>query len=474
MNQKPSAKEAKIRSTNRSEILRDSFSLTNSQKELGKNLNAHIITYGCQANVRDSETMRGILTEMGYAFTEDAQMADLIILNTCAIRQNAEDRVLGQLGYLKKYKDINPELVIALAGCMSQEESVISMIEKSYPQVDIVFGTHNIADLPSLLERHYREHTRVIQVYSKEGDVVEQLPVLRDLSHKAWVNIMYGCDKFCTYCIVPMTRGKQRSRLKEDILSEILQLKEQGCREVTLLGQNVDAYGKDLGNTEGFSELLEAVAETKMERIRFTTSHPWDFTRRTVDVMADYDNIMPFLHLPVQSGDNEILKIMGRRYTVEQYKEQIDYLRERIPECALSTDIIVGFPNETEEQFKHTLDLYDYCRYDNAFTFIFSPRANTPAAAMEDSVPYEEKQKRLLLLNEKVDYYAEKANQAYIGRKVKVLVDGISKKNDKIVSGYSESNKLVHFRDENYRVGDIVTVKITGAKSFYLEAEKEE
>ncbi len=469
-NRKPSLKDARVRTNNPSLIQRHAFSLSEHEKTLGQGLLAKVTTYGCQANERDSETILGILREMGYQIVEDESVADLIILNTCAIRQNAEDRAFGELGFLKQYKAQKPDLLIGLCGCMAQEESVVEKLEKSYRYVELVFGTHNIHRLPQLLSRAYEKRKRVVEVYSSEGEVIEELPAERKLQHKAWVNIMYGCDKFCTYCIVPLTRGKQRSRLVEDIVKEVEELKASGCKEVTLLGQNVNAYGKDLQMEDGFSRLLEEVAKTGIPRVRFTTSHPWDFTLRTVDVMAQYDNIMPFLHLPVQSGDNEILKIMGRRYTVEQYKQIYDYLKEKVPNCAFSTDIIVGFPNETEEQFQRTLDLYRYCRYDNAYTFIYSPRIGTPAARMEDSTPYEDKVRRLTELNVLVDQYARENNEAYLGREVEVLVDGPSKKNPEIVSGYTRENKLVNFRG-NASVGDLVRVRITGCKTWYLEGE---
>lgn len=468
---KPNIKQAKIRSLDKTDIKRDLFSLSEEEKTLGLNRFALVRTYGCQANERDSETLVGMLMEMGYQITEDESLADLIILNTCAIRQNAEDKVFGEIGYLKQYKVNKPDMLIGLCGCMAQEESVIEKIEKSYRQVDLVFGTHNLHRLPQLLKQKYASKKRVIEVYSEEGVVVEDVPCTRKLTHKAWVNIMYGCDKFCTYCIVPLTRGKQRSRLLEDVVKEVNELKENGYKEVTLLGQNVNAYGKDLGYEEGFATLLEEVAKTNIPRVRFTTSHPWDFTFKTIDIMAKYPNIMPYLHLPVQSGDSDILKIMGRRYTIEQYKALVDYLREKIPHCALSTDIIVGFPNETHEQFLHTLDLYDYCKYDNAFTFIYSPRNGTPAAVMADEITREEKVKRLEDLNVKVDYYAHLNNEKYLNQIVEVLVDGTSKKNDDVISGYTETNKLVNFKAKNVKVGDIVKVKIVGIKTFYLEGE---
>ena len=302
--------------------------------------------------------------------------------------------------------------------------------------------------------------------------MVEELPVKRFASHKAWVNIMYGCDKFCTYCIVPYTRGKERSRAMEDILAEIRSLIQAGYKEVTLLGQNVNSYGKDLHLEGGFAKLLEESAKTGIPRIRFTTSHPWDFSDAMIDVIARYDNIMPFIHLPVQSGDSDILKIMGRRYTIEQYRELYDKIRARIPDCSFSTDIIVGFPNESEGQFEKTMAIVDYCQFDNAYTFIYSPREGTPAAMMTDNVPFEVKQQRLARLNEVVNRYARLRNEAYQDRIVKVLVDGVSKKNPHVYSGYTETNKLVNFTNINAQIGDIVKVRITECKTWSLDGEQ--
>ncbi|MEA5026361.1 MAG: tRNA (N6-isopentenyl adenosine(37)-C2)-methylthiotransferase MiaB [Erysipelotrichaceae bacterium] len=467
----PSLVDARMRTAQRTMIKRDLFVLDQSAKNLGEGKNCYLRTYGCQANERDSETLQGILKDIGFTMIDDESLADLVILNTCAIRQNAEDKVFGEIGYLKQFKDQNPEMIIALCGCMAQEESVINRLLTKYPQVDLIFGTHNIHRLPQLLHQVIISKERVVEVYSKEGEVIEGIPTDRFDKHKAWVNIIYGCNKFCTYCIVPFTRGKERSRLIEDIISEVNQLVQTGYQEVTLLGQNVNAYGKDLEYDDGFSLLLEAVAATGVPRIRFTTSHPWDFTPKTIEVMAKYSNIMPFLHLPVQSGNNEILRIMGRRYTVEKYKAIYDELKRVMPECAFSTDIIVGFPNETDEQFRDTLALYDYCQFDNAYTFIYSMRNGTPAAKMDDNVPYEVKQERLRLLNEKVDYYAKLKNSAYLNKIVKVLVDGKSKKNKEIYSGYTESNKLVNFEGSDLSIGSIVNVLITDAKTWSLNGK---
>lgn len=468
----PSRNEALHRSRKQSDIHRDLFVLPDDVRHLGDHRTFFLRTYGCQANVRDGETIAGILAEMGYTKSDDIEQADLIILNTCAIRENAENKVFGEIGNLKHLKLRKPDLILSVCGCMMQEETVVDRILKKYQHVDLIFGTHNIHNLPKLLYQTTLSKERTVEVYSQEGDVIENLPVQRFGQGKAWVNIMYGCDKFCTYCVVPYTRGKERSRLVEDILAEVHTLIDEGFKEVTLLGQNVNAYGKDLRLADGFALLLEAVAKTGIERIRFTTSHPWDFSDAMVDVIAQYDNVMPYIHLPVQSGDNDILRIMGRRYTVESYREIFDKLKAKIPECAFSSDIIVGFPNESDEQFQRTLDLVDYCQYDNIYTFIYSPRDGTPAARMADSIPMEIKKARLQRLNEKVKECAFKKNQAYLGKVVPVLVDGPSRKDPEIYSGYTDTQKLVNFKVINAQVNTIVDIKITEAKTFFLIGEE--
>ncbi len=468
----PNLHEAQKRTKKEAVIERSLFQIPVEVRNLGLGKKYYLRTYGCQANERDSETLAGILEELKFSAVDTPEEADLILLNTCAIRKNAEDKVLGEIGHLKHLKEKNPDLVFGLCGCMAQEEEIVQVLLEKYRHVNLIFGTHNIHRLPELLYEVMSCHRRSVEVLSKEGDVIENLPVRRFGKSKAWVNIIYGCDKFCTYCIVPYTRGKERSRYMEDILEEVRQLKEEGYKEITLLGQNVNAYGKDLRIDGGFAKLLEEVAKIGIDRIRFTTSHPWDFSDEMIDIIAKYDNIMPFIHLPVQSGDDQILKIMGRRYTSEQYLTLFHKIKERIPNCAISTDIIVGFPNETEEQFQHTLDLVKECKFDNAFTFIYSPREGTPAAAMEDNVAFEVKQRRLQELNDCWNVFAHEKNNAYLGKTVKVLVDGVSKKNENILSGYTETNKLVNFKAKNAQPGDIIDVKITGCKTFSLDGEQ--
>ena len=470
----PSLKAAQIRTPQEAAIERSLFALDPQARSLSVGRRYYIHTYGCQANERDSETIAGILEAMGFTAAPAETDADLILLNTCAVRKNAEDKVIGQLGALKRMKRENPDLIFAVCGCMAQEEDIVDLILKKYHQVDLIFGTHNLHRLPQLLTQAMLSHERTVEIFSKEGEVIENLPVRRFGKHKAWVNILYGCDKFCTYCIVPYTRGTERSRDPEDVLAEVRELKAQGYKEITLLGQNVNAYGKNRASGYGFAQLLRDTAEIGVERVRFTTSHPWDFTDEMIDVIASYDNIMPAIHLPVQSGSSEMLKIMGRRYTREEYLTLFHKIKDRIPGCSFTTDIIVGFPNETEEQFEMTLSLVDECQYDGAFTFIYSPREGTPAARMQDNVPAEVKSRRLQQLNEKIAFYAHRNNEPYRGRIVTVLVDGPSKKNDQVYSGYSETNKLVNFTAEHAEPGDLVQVRITEIHSWSLNGEKVE
>ena len=428
----------------------------------------YIRTYGCQMNVHDSEEIKALLESVGYSETEVMEDADLILLNTCAIRENAHDKVFGFLGRCKHLKKDKKDLIIALCGCMAQEEHVVNEILDKHKYIDIVFGTHNINELPTMLINKMNKTN--IKVYSKEGEVIEVGNLYkRDSLYSAWVNIMYGCDKFCTYCIVPYTRGKQRSRKSVDIIKEVNELKEKGYKEITLLGQNVNAYGKDLKDEINFSELLETVAKTNIPRIRFVTSHPWDFTNDMIDVIAKYKNIMPYIHLPLQSGSNNILKLMGRRYTKEEYLKLFDNIKNKIENVAVTTDIIVGFPNETDEDFKDTLDVVNYCKYDSAFTFIFSPRVGTPAALMKDTIDKETKEKRLQELNELVNKYSLENNKKLLNTTQKVLLTEISEKDNNKLCGYTETMKLVNVTCDKNLVGTIQDVIITDAKSFSLD-----
>ncbi len=468
----PNMKDAASRRKSDVLIKEDAYSIPKNIAGIGNNRKFYLRTYGCQANERDGEVMAGIFEDLGYSRTSDVDNADVVLLNTCAIRENAEDKVFGELGSLKRLKRNNPDLILGLCGCMAQEESVVARILNKYQHVDLVFGTHNIHRLPQLLEQAIMSKETVIEVYSEEGHVIENLPSTREGKHKAWINIIYGCDKFCTYCIVPYTRGQERSRRLSDVMSEVNEVVLEGYKEITFLGQNVNAYGKDLDDGTSFAKLLQTAADSGIERIRFMTSHPWDFSEEMIDVIANNTNIMPSFHLPVQSGNNEILKMMGRRYTVESYKEIYDKLRARIPHCTFTTDIIVGFPNESEEQFQETLDLYNYCQFDTAYTFIYSPRNNTPAAKFVDNISDEVKADRLQRLNKLVSKYSRLGNKKFANKTVKVLVDGVSKRNSEVYSGYSEHNKLVNFKPKDAKIGDIVEVLITDVKSYSLNGEQ--
>ena len=442
------------------------------KEQFGKNKKYYVRTYGCQMNEHDSEKICGMLESVGFNPSEDIEKSDIVILNTCAIRENAHDKVFGFLGVLKHIKDTtNPNLIVGICGCMAQEEVVVNEILKKYKYVDFVCGTHNLDNLLTLIQQKIDTNNRQIEVLSYEGDVVEDIPVIRESKYSAWVDIIYGCDKFCTYCIVPYTRGKQRSRKKEDIVNEVKDLKEKGYKEVTLLGQNVNAYGKDIYDDYNLANLLSDVADTGIERVRFVTSHPWDFTDEMVNVIAKYDNVMPYIHLPLQSGSNKILKLMNRRYTKEEYLKLYNSIRTKVKNSSITTDIIVGFPGETEEDFEETLDLVNKCKYDGAFTFAFSPRENTPAALMKETVSEEVKMDRLHRLNEIVNKYSNEANKKLEGTIQKCLVTDISEKDKNKVCGYTENMKLVNIKGPKSLIGKIVNVKILDAKSFSLDGE---
>jgi len=464
----PNIKDARKRTKDKSLVFYDKYNIPESIVGIGKGKKYTLLTYGCQMNVHDSENIAGIFEELEYTKEDDMNNADVIILNTCAIRENAHNKVVGILGRIKKLRETKKDIITIVTGCMPQEESISNMLKDKYKWVDIVIGTHNIYDIPLLLEKVYNEKKQNIEVYSIEGDIIEGLPVVRDSKYKAWVNIQYGCDKFCSYCIVPYTRGKQRSRMPEDILDEVRELVGLGYREVTLLGQNVNAYGKDLEINYTMADLLEMAARTGIDRVRFVTSHPWDFSDDMIDVIARYDNIMPYVHLPIQSGSDSILKKMNRKYTIEEYRILFNKLRERIPGVSITTDIIVGFPNETDEDFEETLKIYNEFKYDLAYTFIYSKREGTPAAVMEDLVSLEVKEERLQRLNEVVNKYALENNMKYLDKVVPVLIEGPSEKNGKLM-GYTETMKLVNIEADESLIGEIVPVLITDVKTWSLE-----
>ena len=462
----PDMKEAKVRSKKNSKVI---YLEQEKKSNLYAGKKYFLRTYGCQMNVHDSEEIKAILENLGYTETDELEDSDIVVLNTCAIRENAHDKVFGYLGRCKHLKaTTKKDLIVCIGGCMAQEEVVVNELKTKHPYVDIIFGTHNIHELATMIKDVGKER-QDIKVYSIEGNVYENIDYKRDSKITAWVNIMYGCDKFCTYCIVPYTRGKQRSRRACEIVREVEKLVSEGYQEVTLLGQNVNAYGKDLENEMTFAGLLEAVAKTNIPRVRFVTSHPWDFTDEMITTIAKYPNIMPYIHLPLQSGSSRILKLMGRRYTKEEYLELFDKMKKKIPGVAISTDIIVGFPGETESDFEETLEVVKHCKYDGAYTFIFSPRVGTPAASMPDDTPLKEKEDRLHRLNELVNSYSLENNQKLLNKTVPVLIQGISEKGSNKVYGYTDTMKLVNVVGSKDLIGKIVNVTITDAKSFSLD-----
>ena len=466
----PNTNEARIRTKEKVTIKRDDYIIPTSVKNIGKNKKYCILTYGCQMNVHDSENISAIMEELGYKKTNTIEKSDAIILNTCAIRENAHNKVIGMLGRIKHLKETNPDFITIFCGCMAQEVTITKELKEKYPWIDIIMGTHNFHKLPIYLDNLMKTRKQEIEVYSIEGDVIEGIPVKRDSKYKAWVNIMYGCDKFCTYCIVPYTRGKQRSRLPQDIINEVKELKKKGYLEVTLLGQNVNAYGKDLDINYNMANLLEDIAKTNIPRIRFVTSHPWDFTHEMIDTIAKYENIMPYIHLPLQSGSTKILQKMGRRYTKEEYKKLFYEIKEKIPNCSITTDIIVGFPGETKKDFKDTIDLVNELKFDLAYTFIYSPREGTPASIMKDSISQEEKKERLSELNELINKYANLNNQKYKDKIVEVLIEGPSDKDNNLM-GYTDTMKLVNINAPKKYIGKIVKVKIKEIKTWSMDGE---
>lgn len=467
----PSLKDAKKRGKEDVFYHKD-FDIPEEFKGMGNGRKFYIRTYGCQMNEHDTEVMAGIFLGLGYEPTDKVEDANVILLNTCAIRENAENKVFGEIGHLKQLKLEKPDLLLGVCGCMSQEESVVNKILKTYHHVDMIFGTHNIHRLPNILSEAYMSKEMVIEVWSKEGDVIENLPKVRRGNIKAWVNIMYGCDKFCTYCIVPFTRGKERSRRPEDVIQEVRNLAAQGYQEITLLGQNVNAYGKDFTDMEyGLGDLMNEISKIDIPRVRFTTSHPRDFDDHLIEVLAKGGNLVEHIHLPVQSGSTDVLKIMARKYTREQYLNLVTKIKKAIPDVALTTDIIVGYPNETDEQFEETLSLYREVGYESAYTFIYSPREGTPAAKMQDNVPMEVKKERLQRLNALVNEMSAEAMKKYKDQIVEVLVEGESKNNSDVLAGYTRRNKLVNFTGPKTAIGKIVKVKIKETKTWSLNGE---
>ena len=427
---------------------------------------AYCVVYGCQQNEADMERIRGMLKAAGYGFTDTPENASIIVVNTCAVREGAEMRVFGNVGAFKKIKEKNPNLIICICGCMMQEKKVADKIKRSFYYVDIVFGTHNIENFPTLLLKKLRGQKRVFEVLPGSENIAEGLPVLRSSLSSAKVTIMYGCNNFCSYCIVPYTRGRERSREMGEILREIRELGAEGCKEVTLLGQNVNSY-KDGENN--FAALLREVNKTPgIERIRFISSHPKDFSEETIRAIAECEHVCKHIHLALQSGSNRILKLMNRKYTKESFLSLTEKIKSEIPGVCLTTDIIVGFPGETEEDFAETLDVLEKVRFDGIFSFIFSPREGTPAAEMEDLTSHEEKQarfERLLELQNKITY--EKTS-ACVGKTYKVLAEGVSKEDEAFLTGHTDGFKLVHFKGGKELIGKILNVKIDSAKTWYM------
>ena len=461
----PNMNEAKKRDKNR--IVKE---FTYEEIKLDKSLinkKYYVRTYGCQMNEHDGERIKGVLSKEGMIETDNIEEASLIILNTCAIRENAHDKVFGFLGLVKKLKE-NHDILLGICGCMAQDESVVNEIMNKYKYVDFVFGTHNLNNMIKVINDRITNNKQNIEVYSILGDICENIPEKRDSKYSAWVDIQLGCDKFCTYCIVPYTRGTQRSRRKENIIKEIIDLKENGYLEVTLLGQNVNAYGKDLYEDYNLANLLLDVSKTGIPRIRFVTSHPWDFTDEMIDVISKCDNVMPYVHLPIQSGSDRILKLMGRRYTKEEYVSLYNKIREKVKDVSITTDIIVGFPGETEEDFEETINVVNECKFDGAFTFAFSPREGTPASKLKDNTSLEEKNERLHRLNEVVNKWSNLRNHEMLGKTVKCLVLSLSEKDNTKYMGYTENMKLVNITSNKNITGKIVDVKIDEAKSFSL------
>ena len=463
---------------NTEEILHKAHEILLARAEAtGRKPAACVVTFGCQMNARDSEKIRGILANAGYSLTDEEKGADLVLYNTCTVRENADQHVYGRLGQLSHYRKKNPGMIVALCGCMMQEEHVVERIRKSYPFVDLIFGTHNLTAFPSLLLRTLRmkaddEKGRVIEILEETRELPEKLPVVRSYSFKSGVNIMYGCNNFCSYCIVPYVRGREISRPREDILDEIRRLAADGVREVMLLGQNVNSYGKDSGDRAGFSSLLREVCRVDgIERVRFMTSHPKDLSDELISVMAEEDRIARHLHLPAQSGSDRILAKMNRHYTSDQYKALVRKLREADPDISLTTDIIVGFPGETEEDFEDTLRLVKDVGFDSAFTFLYSKRTGTPAAVMPDQVPEETKSERFQRLLEEVKNGAEKSCGRFLGRTMEVLCEEKDRVEGRM-TGRISHNIVVHFPGTPEDIGKFVPVLMDDFRGFYYNGER--
>jgi len=425
-------------------------------------------TYGCQMNEHDSEIIAGLLEVMGYTVTSDETVADLILFNTCAVRENAENKVFGEVGRVAPLKQRNPELLLGVCGCMPQEKVVQDKVRETYPWIDLVFGTHNLHRLPELVEQARHSQETVMEVWEKAEYGFDDLPKARQDGTRAWVNIQYGCNKFCTYCIVPYTRGRERSRALQSIVDEVKRLGQQGFKEITLLGQNVNDYGLDLGDTD-FASLLRAVARVDgIERVRFTTSNPWNFTDELIAAIADSPTVCEHIHLPVQSGSNAILRRMNRGYTREYYSSLVSRIRTAMPAISLTTDLIVGFPGETEEDFQRTLDLVKETRFETAYTFMYSPRSGTPAAAMTDAVPELIVRERLQRLMNVQNEITRSYSESLIGQRIEVLVEGLSRTNDQVLAGRSRTNRVVLLQGSPEWIGQSVVAYVESANTWTI------
>ena len=429
----------------------------------------HITTFGCQMNEHDSEVIDGLLTERGFSSVKERKDASIVIINTCSVRDNADKRFFGTLGQLKKRKESDPSFIVCVCGCMMQQQRVVDTIKAKYPWVDVIFGTNSIHHIPELIEKVASEKEKVVDIIENTEEIVEGLPAKRLFDHKALVNIMFGCNNFCTYCIVPYTRGREKSRAPEAIVTEVKGLVADGVKEIMLLGQNVNSYD---GNGTSFAELLKMLNDVDgLERIRFMTSNPKDLSDELIEAFTVCDKLCKNLHLPIQSGSNRVLKRMNRKYTREDYLKLIEKLRKTVPDITLSTDIIVGFPGETNEDFEETLSIVKEVEYDSAFTFIYSIRKGTPAENFEDQIEESEKHRRFDLLVSAVNEISEKKNKVYQDRVEKVLVDGVSKNDKSTLTGRTDGFKLVNFAGKKELIGSIVDVKITDAKTFSLFGE---
>ena len=447
-----------------------SFKITNKQKKIGQNLSFFIKTYGCPSNERDTENIKGILLALNFKEASDQNCAQLIILNTCAIRQNVENKVLNTLYLLNKNKLLKKIKYFGICGCMAHEENVINEIRQKVKNIDFIFGTQNIFELPKILENVILNKKPLIEKAIDNKKICEGIPEYRTYKHKALINIMYGCDHYCSYCIVPYVRGRIKSRNKENILKEVKELIKNGCKEITLLGQNVNSYGLDFKKKYYFHNLLEDVAKTGIKRLRFLASNPWNFDKKIVDVMAKYSNIIKNVHIAIQSGDNEILKKMNRWTDLNKYFELCKYIREKIADVTITTDFIVGFPNETNKQFKNTIKLYKKVKFDQAFVAIFSPRIGTEAAKMTDQTKLKVKEKRFIRLNKYIRKFGKNNNKKYVGRIMEVLIDGQSKIKNNMITGRTINWKIVNFNG-NLNIGEFCKVKITKATPFSLIGE---